>query len=124
MPIISRFRTMKTFSDAVLTQVAAYFQVLAEPMRLKILNLLRSGDRTVGQVVEALEGNQANVSKHLRILLDAGIVSRRTEGTSAIYGITDPAIFDLCDIVCDRLAARFEAQNMLRESLTRRETNV
>jgi DNA-binding transcriptional ArsR family regulator len=115
---------MKTFSDAVLIQVAAYFQVLAEPMRLKILNVLRSGDRTVGQVVETLEGNQANVSKHLRILLDAGIVSRRTEGTSAIYGMTDPVIFDLCDIVCDRLAARIEAQNMLRESLTKRETNV
>jgi DNA-binding transcriptional ArsR family regulator len=111
---------MKTFSEDVLTQVAAYFQVLAEPMRLKILNVLRSGDRTVGQVVEILEGNQANVSKHLRILLDAGIVSRRTEGTSAIYGMTDPVIFDLCDIVCDRLAVRIEAQNMLRESLTRR----
>jgi DNA-binding transcriptional ArsR family regulator len=115
---------METFSSAVLIQVAAYFQVLAEPMRLKILHLLRSGDRTVGQVVEALEGNQANVSKHLRILLDAGIVSRRTEGTSAIYSITDPVIFDLCDIVCDRLVVRIEAQNMLRESLTRRETNV
>jgi DNA-binding transcriptional ArsR family regulator len=114
---------MRTFSSAVLVQVAAYFQVLAEPMRLKILNLLRDGDSTVGQVVEALEGNQANVSKHLRILLDAGIVNRRTEGTSAIYSITDPVIFDLCDIVCDRLAARIEAQNMLRESLTRRETN-
>jgi DNA-binding transcriptional ArsR family regulator len=115
---------MKPFSEAVLIQVAAYFQVLAEPMRLKILNVLRSSDRTVGQVVEALEGNQANVSKHLRILLDAGIVSRRTEGTSAIYGITDPAIFDLCEIVCDRLAARIEAQNMFRASLTRRKTNV
>jgi DNA-binding transcriptional ArsR family regulator len=115
---------MKPFSEALLIQVAAYLQVLAEPMRLKILHVLRSGDRTVGQVVEALEGNQANVSKHLRILFDAGIVSRRTEGTSAIYGISDPAIFDLCDIVCDRLAARIEAQNMLRESLTRRETNV
>jgi DNA-binding transcriptional ArsR family regulator len=115
---------MKTFSEAVLIQVAAYFQVLAEPMRLKILNVLRSSDRTVGQVVEALEGNQANVSKHLRILLDAGIVSRRTEGTSAIYSITDPAIFDLCEIVCDRLATRNEAQNMFRASLSRRKTNV
>jgi DNA-binding transcriptional ArsR family regulator len=111
---------MKTSSEDVLTQVAAYFQVLAEPMRLKILNVLRGGDRTVGQVVEILEGNQANVSKHLRILLDAGIVNRRAEGTSAIYAITDPVIFDLCNMVCDRLAARIEAQNMLRESLTRR----
>lgn len=115
---------MKTFSQAVLIQVAAYLQVLAEPMRLKILQVLRSSDRTVGEVVEAVEGNQANVSKHLRILLDAGIVSRRAEGTSAIYSIADPAIFDLCDIVCDRLAARIEAQHILRESLTRRETNV
>ncbi|MGA7953211.1 MAG: metalloregulator ArsR/SmtB family transcription factor [Gloeobacterales cyanobacterium] len=124
MSFESRVRMMKTFSQAVLIQVAAYLQVLAEPMRLKILQVLRSSDRTVGEVVEAVEGNQANVSKHLRILLDAGIVSRRAEGTSAIYSIADPAIFDLCDIVCDRLAARIEAQHILRESLTRRETNV
>ncbi|UFP96890.1 helix-turn-helix transcriptional regulator [Gloeobacter morelensis MG652769] len=101
---------MEPLSAGAIAEVAGYFRVLAEPTRLKILAALRGGPMSVGQVVEAMAGTQANVSKHLQILLDAGMVSRRAQGTSAIYTIVDPLIFGLCAQVCDTLAARLEAQ--------------
>ncbi|MCT7949406.1 metalloregulator ArsR/SmtB family transcription factor [Ancylothrix sp. C2] len=94
----------------VVQQVADYFSILSEPMRLKILNLLRDGEKCVQELVEATETSQANVSKHLKVMLQAGILSRRTEGTSAYYRVEDGLIFELCNLVCDRLATRIEQQ--------------
>ena len=94
----------------VLQQVAEYFSILSEPMRLKLLNLLRDGEKCVQELVDATSTSQANVSKHLKVMLQAGILSRRTEGTSAYYRVEDPLIFELCNLVCDRLAERIEQQ--------------
>ena len=94
----------------VLQQVAEYFSILSEPMRLKLLNLLRNGEKCVQELVDATSTSQANVSKHLKVMLQAGILSRRTEGTSAYYRVEDPLIFELCNLVCDRLAERIEEQ--------------
>ncbi|HIK33192.1 MAG TPA: helix-turn-helix transcriptional regulator [Oscillatoriales cyanobacterium M59_W2019_021] len=94
----------------VTQQVAEYFSILSEPMRLRLLNLLRDRERCVQELVEATETSQANVSKHLKVMLQAGILSRRSEGTSAFYRVEDELIFDLCTLVCDRLAARIEQQ--------------
>ncbi len=96
--------------EEVVQQVAEYFSILSEPMRLKILNLLREEEKCVQELVEATETSQANVSKHLKVMLQAGILSRRTEGTSAYYRVEDMLIFDLCNLVCDRLASRIEQQ--------------
>ena len=94
----------------VVQQVAEYFSVLGEPMRLRLLNLLRDGEKCVQELVEAIETSQANVSKHLKVMLQAGILSRRSEGTSAYYSVADDLIFELCNLVCDRLATRIEQQ--------------
>ena len=94
----------------VLHSVADYFSILSEPMRLKILNLLREDEKCVQQLVETTNTSQANVSKHLKVMLQAGILSRRTEGTSAYYRVEDELIFELCQLVCDRLANRIEQQ--------------
>ena len=74
--------------------------MLGEPYRLRILQLLEDREQTVGELVLALEGKQPNVSKHLQMLHDAGLVSRRREGTSVYYGIADPIVFKLCELVC------------------------
>ena len=79
-------------------------------MRLRILNLLREGERCVQDLVHDTETSQANVSKHLKVMLQAGILSRRSEGTSAYYSVADELIFDLCNLVCDRIADRIEQQ--------------
>lgn len=94
----------------VVQQVSDYFSVLGEPMRLRILNLLRDGEKCVQDLVEATETSQANVSKHLKVMLQAGILTRRSKGTLAYYSVEDDLIFELCNLVCDRLASRIEQQ--------------
>lgn len=91
--------------------IAARFRVLSEPMRLRILNTLGRTEMTVGDLVESTGAGQANTSKHLAILLDAGIVSRRKEGLNAFYRVADESIFDLCEVVCTRLADQLAAQH-------------
>lgn len=97
-------------SSEVVQQVAGYFSVLSEPTRLRILTVLKSGEKCVQDLVEATATSQANVSKHLKVMLQAGILSRRAEGTSAYYSVQDDLIFELCNLVCDRLASRIEQQ--------------
>lgn len=93
-------------SDKMLELVARRFQMLGEPFRLRLLQLLECGERTVGELVVALDANQPNVSKHLQMLHDAGLVSRRREGTSIYYGIADPIISKLCELVCRSTAEK------------------
>ena len=80
--------------------VAQRFRVLGEPMRIKLLDRLRDGEATVGELQTALGASQQNVSKHLGILAAAGMVSRTKRGTSVVYAISDESVFDLCDQVC------------------------
>jgi DNA-binding transcriptional ArsR family regulator len=97
---------------ALIEHVAERFRVLGDATRLSILSLLRErGELNVGEICEALDGSsQANISKHLRTLHEAGIVARRREGTAAYYRITDRTIFKLCDVVCSRLAHQAEEE--------------
>lgn len=92
--------------------VAERFKVLSEPMRLRLLYALMDGEKTVSELVRESGSVQANVSKHLSVLLDAGILGRRKVGTSAYYRIADESIFELCDLVCgsihDRLVAELD----------------
>lgn len=94
------FMTASLMSDKMLELVARRFRTLGEPFRLRLLQQLETGEMTVNELVNALDANQPNVSKHLQILHDAGLVSRRREGTSILYVIADPMVFRLCDLVC------------------------
>jgi DNA-binding transcriptional ArsR family regulator len=86
--------------EPLIELVAQRFRVLGEPMRIKLLDTLRDRDATVSELQEALGASQQNVSKHLGILLSAGMVSRRKDGNHARYSISDPSVFDLCEQVC------------------------
>ena len=86
--------------DPLVELVAQRFRVLGEPMRIKLLDQLRDGDATVGELQQALGASQQNVSKHLGILLGAGMVTRTKQGNHARYAISDPSVFALCDQVC------------------------
>ncbi|HVK33066.1 MAG TPA: metalloregulator ArsR/SmtB family transcription factor [Burkholderiaceae bacterium] len=99
---------MEKLSPEALAQVAAYFQALSEPARLRLLNLLRERRHSVGELAEATGYSAANVSRHLALLAQHGVLARETQGTSVYYSIADPAIYQLCDLVCDNLARRFE----------------
>ena len=86
--------------DPLVDLVAGRFRVLAEPMRIKLLDRLRDGDATVGELQGALGASQQNISKHLGVLLNAGMVARSKRGTASVYSIADPGVFELCDQVC------------------------
>jgi ArsR family transcriptional regulator len=96
--------------EAALDQVAERFKALSEPMRLRLVYALMDGEKTVSQLVRETGALQANVSKHLGILLDAGVLGRRKEGTSAYYRITDESVFELCDLVCGSIEERLAAE--------------
>lgn len=96
------FPPMKLSFDH-LERVAGQFRQLAEPTRLAILQELKAGPLSVSAIVAALHTSQANISRHLKQLHDAGLLDRRRDGTQVIYSIGDPMIFDLCRLVCDRL---------------------
>ncbi|PLZ97087.1 transcriptional regulator [Fischerella thermalis CCMEE 5268] len=95
---------------AVLVAVADYFKVLSEASRLQILTCLRSGPMNVMEIAEATGLGQANLSKHLKVLTQAGVLSRQPKGTSAYYEIADPMIFELCELACDRISERILRQ--------------
>jgi DNA-binding transcriptional ArsR family regulator len=90
-------------SRAALEKIAATFRALAEPTRLLIVQELKSGPQTVNELVEAVGLSQANVSKQLGILREAGFLAREQQGTSAIYSIADKQVLELCALMCDRL---------------------
>lgn len=88
----------------LLDHVAERFRVLGDATRLTILRtLLEADELSVSELVTRVETTQANVSKHLGVLLRAGIVRRRPEGTTAYYSVADPTLKPICEIVCDRL---------------------
>lgn len=100
----------RDFSDEALELLAGRFKVLAEPMRLKILNALRDGEKTVSELVEETGTGQANVSKHLNLLFRSHMVSRRKDGLNVYYWISDPVIFPLCELMCDSLGSELDAK--------------
>lgn len=88
----------------LLEEAARRFQLLGEPVRLEILNLLQAYDEmNVQEIVEATGQSHANVSKHLRLMASAGLVSRRKEGLYAFYRISDPSLSGICLLVCGQL---------------------
>jgi DNA-binding transcriptional ArsR family regulator len=108
--------TVMNMSDplplGLLEPIAARFRVLGDATRLAILRTLLHHGRplNVGELVAQLDMSQANISKHLRTLHDAGLVSRQARGTAAYYAVADPSISQLCEIVCGRLREQVSRQ--------------
>jgi DNA-binding transcriptional ArsR family regulator len=89
--------------DALVDLIAQRFRVLGEPMRIKLLDAIRENDATVQELQEATGASQQNVSKHLGVLLGAGLVTRTKDGNFARYSIADQGVFELCEHVCGGL---------------------
>ena len=90
-------------SDELVELIAGRFRAFADPTRIKLLDRLHDGEATVGDLTQAAGTTQQNVSKHLLILLNAGIVARRRAGNFSYYRIADPSVFELCETVCGSL---------------------
>jgi len=99
-------------SDRARELMAMRFRALGEPMRLKILERLFRSPASVGEILDAVGGTQANVSKHLAVLRSGRLVSGRKIGNRTVYSISDPALERLCAVVCEAVSreARDEAE--------------
>lgn len=93
----------ETMSPPVLERVAEQFRALSEPSRLRLMNLLFGGERSVGDLVDASGLSLANVSKHLSVLHQAGWVSRRKDGLRVVYTLADDRVLSLCELMCTRV---------------------
>jgi DNA-binding transcriptional ArsR family regulator len=106
---------MENLDDRAIEQVADFFGAFAVPMRLKILNALRRGERNVGDLTAEFGCSQANISKHLSVLAQKGLIAKTLRGTSAYYRIVDPRIYQLCDLVCVQIGQRFSQQSAMKD---------
>ncbi len=96
-------------SEDAYSMLGERFKALSEPMRLTLIYALMDRERTVSELVGELGGSQADVSKHLIVLLDAGLVDRRKKGLNSCYAIADPTDFEICDLVCGSIQERLQA---------------
>lgn len=113
---------MQGLSPQALEQVAQYFRALSEPTRLQILNLLREGERNVGDLAQLTGYTAANVSRHLAFLTQQGLVERESRGTAAYYRIADESVYALCDLVCGNIARQLERSASDRRAFSRTAT--
>ena len=95
--------------DPLVELVAQRFRVLGEPARIKLLDALRTRPASVSELAARVGLSQQNASKHLGVLATAGLVTRTRTGNNAVYAISDPTVFALCELVCDALRDRIDA---------------
>lgn len=93
--------------------IAERFKALAEPLRLRLLQALRNGEASVGDLVTRTGAGQANVSKHLQVLFQQGYVDRRKDGTTMWYRVSDPNVFAMCELVCGGLEEELDRRRKL-----------
>ena len=89
--------------EALVALIAQRFRVIGEPMRIRLLDALRDGPLTINELTDALGAGQQNVSKHIGVLAQAGIVAREKDGNHVRCSIADESIFELCELVCGGL---------------------
>jgi DNA-binding transcriptional ArsR family regulator len=104
--------------DELAELIARRFRVMGEPMRIRLLDRLREGEASVNELTEALGASQQNVSKHLAVLAEVGILGRRKEGTHVYYQIVDEGVFALCEQVCGSVQQQLRALNELLEGVS------
>lgn len=92
--------------DELLARIADRLKALADPMRLKLLHELRAGEVCVSDLAARVGGTQANVSKHLGVLRNAGLVRGHRDGMNVCYEVDDASAFDVCQLVCEALACQ------------------
>lgn len=102
--------TELTMSPELLELVADRFKALGDPARLRILSALRRGESAVNELVEQTGLSQANVSKHLALLLRLSFVRRRRSGMYTYYALADRGVFRLCDVMCGRIEGELKQQ--------------
>jgi ArsR family transcriptional regulator len=103
-------------ADRVFDSAAELFGVLATPLRLRILNAICPGERSVGEVMEAVASTQPNVSQHLKVLYQAGVVAKRRVGNLVYYRVQSEKAVQLCRTVCTQIAIELDDPDSVSQS--------
>ncbi len=107
-------RLTRPLADPLVDLLAERFGALAQPLRIKLVDLLdQRGEATVQELADALPAQQQNVSKHLRVLHQAGVVTRRKDGTFVRYRLAEPDELALLEHVAVGIARRLRRQSRL-----------
>ena len=83
--------------ERVLELKAEVLKVLAQPTRLKILELLRNGERCICEIVPAINGEQSNISKHISLMQKCHLITTRKDGVKVMVNVKDPGVFEILD---------------------------
>jgi DNA-binding transcriptional ArsR family regulator len=102
--------------NEVFESVARYFALLSEPTRLRIMHSICQQEKSVNQIVEELGASQTNVSRHLGLMYQAGVLARRKDGNQVLYRVTDTAFTEICRTVCVRVASELDGDKTLKRS--------
>jgi DNA-binding transcriptional ArsR family regulator len=103
--------------ERVLELKADILRALAQPTRLKILELLRNGEKCICEIVPALNGEQSNISRHISLMQKSNLVATRKDGVKVMVKVRDPKIFDILDKVSAILKSQVSEQNRLIRSI-------
>lgn len=106
-------------SQETVSHIATMLKAMGDPVRLRILYLLRQREYSVTELVEVLGCSQANVSKHLAVLKAAALVVARTDKQNRLYQVTDPVVNSVCDSVCGSIERRF-GKNPVSQTTSRK----
>jgi DNA-binding transcriptional ArsR family regulator len=96
---------------------AEFFRTLGHPARVRLLQLLRAGEQSVGALQAGVDLDSSGTSQHLAALRKQGLVTSRREGTSVYYRVKDPRILDLLELAKAILASDLEDQRALLDDL-------
>jgi DNA-binding transcriptional ArsR family regulator len=103
--------------NEVFESVARYFALLSEPTRLRIMHAICQEEKSVNQIVEETGASQTNISRHLGMMYQGGVLSRRREGAQVFYRVSDPSFTELCRTVCVRVAVEMEGDKDMKRGL-------
>lgn len=97
--------TKPEVTSKVLERAAELFGVLATPVRLRIIGELCESERNVSHLLGAIEVSQPNMSRHLNVLYQAGIVTKRRSGAHVIYTLANDSVVSICKVVCNHMVS-------------------
>jgi len=112
-----KFEPSRKLGSEALEEIAGVFRVMADPVRLALLQELKGGENTVGELSDTLQTGQPSVSKHLGILAGANLVERRKEGVKVFYSLKGEIVFPLCRLVCEKLSEDQQNRGMVDFSI-------
>ncbi len=101
----------------VFESVARYFALLSEPTRLRIMHSICQQEKSVNAIVDEIGASQTNVSRHLGLMYQAGVLGRRKDGNQVLYRVTDAAFTEICRTVCVRVAAELDGDRSLKRKV-------